>query len=214
MASTASLMGLGLPGQLADALGDNQVLPATTTFTTLIGSGSGTLIKNSASTGRVTIQGGSGAGVDSAGSWLRLNGSGAAEPGGVELDTGTTAGSRMLLGLGSSASYAKVSDNTGTEVLRIGISGKLTLSATNTAGGTTGNQTINKPSGSVNMAAGASTLTVTNSLVATTSVVLAVVQTADATALLKNVVPGSGSFVINLNANATAETKIGFVVFN
>jgi hypothetical protein len=77
------------------------------------------------------------------------------------------------------------------------------------------NPTINKPSGQVSVAIGASTVTVTNNLVTATSIVLAVLQFVDATATqILSVVPGSGSFVITVNANATALTKIGFVVIN
>lgn len=86
--------------------------------------------------------------------------------------------------------------------------------STVTAGGTTGAQTINKPSGTVNFATAASTLVVTNSLVTTNSIVLCVVRSNDATAVLKNVIPASGSFTITLNAAATGECSVGFVVFN
>jgi len=92
--------------------------------------------------------------------------------------------------------------------------GKIAMDATNTAGGTTGAQTINKPSGTVNFAAAASSLVVTNSLVTTSSIVHAMVRTNDSTAIVKNVVPAAGSFTITLNASATAETSVGFVVFN
>lgn len=88
------------------------------------------------------------------------------------------------------------------------------LENTVTAGGTTGNQTINKMSGTVNFAGGGSTLTVTNSLCTTSSIVFATIRTNDATATIKNVVPGSGSFVITLTAAATAETSVGFFVVN
>jgi hypothetical protein len=101
-----------------------------------------------------------------------------------------------------------------TERLRITDAGSLNLERTVTAGGTTGAQTINKMSGSVNFAAGASSLVVTNSLVASTSFVFCTVQTNDATAVIKNVVPASGSFTINLSANATAETAVAFWVVN
>lgn len=80
--------------------------------------------------------------------------------------------------------------------------------------GSTGDQTINKPSGIVIVAAGASSLVVTNSLVTTSSIVLCTIRTDDATAILKNVVPSSGSFRINLTANATGNTSIGFLVIN
>lgn len=86
--------------------------------------------------------------------------------------------------------------------------------STVTAGGTTGNQTINKPSGTVNFAAAATTLTVTNSLCSTSSLVFVEVRTNDTTATIKNVVPGAGSFVITLAAAATAETSVGFFIIN
>lgn len=90
----------------------------------------------------------------------------------------------------------------------------LGLNRTITPGGTTGNQTINKASGTVNMAAGGTTITVTNSLVTANSIVYAVIRTNDATATIKNVVPAAGSFTITLGAAATAETSIGFMVTN
>lgn len=90
----------------------------------------------------------------------------------------------------------------------------LFVPTTVTAGGTTGNQTINKVSGTVNFAAAATALTVTNSIVTADSIVLAVVRTNDATAEIKNVVPAAGSFTINLSAAATAETSVGFFVIN
>lgn len=92
---------------------------------------------------------------------------------------------------------------------------KITFDTTMTAGGTTGNQTINKPSWSVNIAAGQAAITVTNSLVSATSLIHAYIRTADATmTFIKSVVAGAGSFVITCNANATAETSIGFIVYN
>lgn len=102
----------------------------------------------------------------------------------------------------------------GVDVYRVDQNGKVVQDATNTAGGTTGARTINKPTGTVNFAAGASSLVVTNSLVSTASIVLAVIRTNDTTALIKNVVPASGSFTITLNATASAETSVGFIVHN
>lgn len=92
--------------------------------------------------------------------------------------------------------------------------GKLAADATNTAAGTTGAQTINKPSGTVNFAAAASSLVVTNSHCTVNSLVFATVRTNDSTATIKNVVPAAGSFTIRLNAAATAETSVGFLVVN
>lgn len=92
--------------------------------------------------------------------------------------------------------------------------GKITFDTTITAGGTTGAATIDKPSGTVNFAAAATSLVVTNSFCTTSSIVLCVIRTNDATAVIKNVVPANGSFTINLNAAATAETSVGFIVMN
>lgn len=83
-----------------------------------------------------------------------------------------------------------------------------------TAAGTTGNQTINKAAGTVNIAAAGASVTVTNSLCTANSTVHAVIRTNDSTAVIKNVVPAAGSFTINLNAAATAEISIGFLVVN
>ena len=122
-------------------------------------------------------------------------------------ETSVPTGEKNLINVGTGGgSYAfkfKVSN-----------AGKATFDATNTAGGTTGNQTINKPSGTVNFAASATSITVTNSLVTTSSIILCVVRTNDTTAYVKNCVPGSGSFTINLGAAATAETSVGFLVIN
>lgn len=86
--------------------------------------------------------------------------------------------------------------------------------ATFTPPGTTGSQTINKPAGSVNFAAGAISLTVTNSLVTTTSIIMVTVEDND-TAVKSAYVSSksAGSFTLKLNANAAAETKVTFIVF-
>lgn len=99
------------------------------------------------------------------------------------------------------------------ERLRITSVGGFTINTTTTAAGTTGNQTINKPSGTVNIAAAGTTVTVTNSLVSATSLVFCVIRTNDTTARITNVVPAAGSFVINIVA-CTAEVSIGFLVLN
>jgi len=83
-----------------------------------------------------------------------------------------------------------------------------------TTPGTTGAQTINYPNGRVNIAAGQSSITVTDNLVTANSTVLAVAAGNDATAVVKNVVPSGGSFTITLSAAATAETPISFWVLN
>lgn len=92
--------------------------------------------------------------------------------------------------------------------------GSINVTKTITTPGTTGDQTINKLAGTVNIAAAGTTVTVTNSLVTANSIIMCTVQTNDTTAVLKNVVPTAGSFVINLNAATTAETAIAFFVIN
>lgn len=100
-----------------------------------------------------------------------------------------------------------------TEGLRITEGAGLQVPSTITTPGTTGNQTINKTSGRVNIAAAGTTVTVTNSLVTANSTVLAVAATADATARVTSVVPAAGSFVIN-TAACTAETAFMFFVLS
>lgn len=92
--------------------------------------------------------------------------------------------------------------------------GKFAFDATDITAGTTGAQTINKPCGSVNFAAAASTLVVTNSLATATSHIFLTVETTDTTAKSATVVRAAGSFTIVLNAAATAETRVAFLVIN
>lgn len=81
--------------------------------------------------------------------------------------------------------------------------------------GTPGAATINRPAGKVAIDAGASSVVVTNSLVTAASLVFCVLQTADGTlTTIRSVVPGSGSFTVTGNANATAATKVAFLVIN
>jgi hypothetical protein len=79
---------------------------------------------------------------------------------------------------------------------------------------TVGAVTINKSAGRVNVAAGGTSVVVTNSLVKATSKIFATVASNDATAYIKNVVPAAGSFTINLGAATTAQTAIDFFVVN
>lgn len=132
----------------------------------------------------------------------------------VSFQTGDAAGANVFIGLNNSTGFLAVNDSNPAQVWRVGFSGKMTLSATNTAAATVGDQVINKPTGTVNFAAAAATLTVTNNLVTTASIVFAVVRTDDLTATIKSVVPAAGSFLITLGAAATAETSVGFIVYN
>jgi len=92
--------------------------------------------------------------------------------------------------------------------------GSISIEKTITAAGTTGAQTINKASGSVNFAASATSLVVTNSLCTTSSVINATIATNDATASGLRVVAGSGSFTIYMLVAPTAETRVNFLLTN
>lgn len=80
--------------------------------------------------------------------------------------------------------------------------------------GTIGAVTINKALGRVNVAAAAATVTVTDSYATAASAIFATAAANDATCSVKNVVPAAGSFVINMNANCTANTAVSFFIHN
>lgn len=110
---------------------------------------------------------------------------------------------------------AQINSGGYSDVFSISDLGKIIHPATNTTVGTTGAQTINKPSGTVNLAAAGTSLVVTNSLVTTSSIVFCVIRTNDANATsIKSVVPAAGSFTINVNNAPAAEISIGFFVIN
>ena len=90
----------------------------------------------------------------------------------------------------------------------------IAVDKTITASGTTGAQTINKTAGSVNFAIAATSLVVTNSLVATSSVIMATVASNDTTMKSVQAVAAAGSFTLYGNAAATAETRVNFLVLN
>jgi hypothetical protein len=90
----------------------------------------------------------------------------------------------------------------------------LIVPKTITAGGTTGAQTINKTAGSVNFAAAATSLVVTNSFVDADSVIIATVGTNDVTMTSVQAVAAAGSFTLYANAAATAETRVNWFVAN
>lgn len=90
---------------------------------------------------------------------------------------------------------------------------RIYVSNTVTGSGTTGAQTINKQRGTVRFAAAASTLVVTDSLVSSTSKVIARgIGAFDATATNFQCTAASGSFTITANSAATAETEVYFEV--
>jgi len=92
--------------------------------------------------------------------------------------------------------------------------GDFVLPKTVTAAGTTGAQTINKITGSVNFAAAATSLVVTDSYVTANSIIMATVASNDTTMKSVAVVAGAGSFTIYPNAAPTAETRVNFFITN
>jgi|11BtaG_2_1085332.scaffolds.fasta_scaffold26358_1 hypothetical protein len=100
------------------------------------------------------------------------------------------------------------------EMIHTGGLDSLAIDKTITAAATTGAQTINKAAGSVNFAAAASSLVVTNSLVNTKSVIIATVATNDATTKAVQAVAANGSFTLYPDTAPTAETRINFIVIN
>ena len=99
-------------------------------------------------------------------------------------------------------------------VTKCQIYGDMILDKTITAAGTTGAQTINKTIGSVNFAAGATSLVVTNNRVSTTSVIYPTVASNDATMKYVTHVKSNGSFTLYANAAPTAETRVDWIVLN
>lgn len=111
------------------------------------------------------------------------------------------------------------SSGTHTGAVTGAVSGQVTVGATvpikmdyTDNSGTPGNTTISKPRGRFAMAAGASAVTVTNTLCAATSTVLLSKASNDATATDFKVVPGAGSFVVTAAAAATGNVVLDFVL--
>lgn len=138
----------------------------------------------------------------------------------------TTGSNNVLIGFNAAATAATVSNEitlgnssiTNFRVpgvgLRFDTTGGLIVPKTITPSGTTGAQTINRTAGTVNFAAAATSLVVTNSFVDANSVIIATVGTNDSTMKSVAVVAGAGSFTLHANAAATAETRVNWFVVN
>jgi hypothetical protein len=118
-----------------------------------------------------------------------------------------------LSGNDSTINVVTVAGNS-TGISPLYVAGDVRIEKTITAAGTAGAQTINKNAGSVNFAAAATSVTVTNNRVTANSVVVATIATQDATFSSVQAIPGAGSFTLVANAAATAETRVNFVVVN
>lgn len=88
------------------------------------------------------------------------------------------------------------------------------VSKTITPALTTGNQTINKTGGSIRIAAAGSSVVLTNSLITVNSVLGCWLSSNDTTAKSVAYVLGAGSVTFYLNAAATAELEIRWLVVN
>lgn len=83
-----------------------------------------------------------------------------------------------------------------------------------TIAGSTGAQTINKPSGTVQFAAAATSLVVTDSLCTSSSIITGQLATNDATAVVGAIVPTSGSFTIFMKTAPTGTSVVAFRLTN
>jgi hypothetical protein len=92
-----------------------------------------------------------------------------------------------------------------------GGAGWKTLAIASGTTATVGAVTMDKSAGRINVASGSTSVTVTNNRVSAASHVFASVTTNDATALIKSIVPTSGSFTVNLVA-PTAQIELDFFV--
>lgn len=91
--------------------------------------------------------------------------------------------------------------------------GTQTLPKTVTPSGTTGAQVINTQTGSVNFAAGASSLVVTSSIVTANSIILTTIGSDDDNMYSAQAVAAAGSFTLYPNSPPAAETRVNFIVF-
>lgn len=96
-------------------------------------------------------------------------------------------------------------------IFRVGGGGVISMSGTDSSG-TPGAATINKPAGKSAIAAGASSVVITNSLVTASSHIVITPHARDATCKELIVVPAAGSFTVSGSANATAALAFSWEV--
>lgn len=214
--------GLGGTGTVTVGSGGNVSTSTAASGATIVKSGNSAAA--SAASGTVTVNSGAATGTANASGPVQVltGASTNADSGTLFIGTGTggttTGNVTILSGNAAGGASGNINITSGTASttrgnLIIDVN-KITVPTTVTAGGTTGAQTINNVSGTVNFAATDISLVVTNNIVTANSLVFVVIRTNDSTATIKNVVPASGSFTINLTAAATAETSVGFFIVN
>lgn len=125
----------------------------------------------------------------------------------VSAGTGTGAGGDHVWQV-APAGTTGTAQNAFVEAFRITSNGVFGIRGTDTPIGTTGAQTISRPSGTVNFAAAATSLVVTNTLCTSTTKIQATIQTADTTMKSVVAVASSGSFTLTANAAATGTTQV------
>lgn len=182
---------------------------------TAIGSGSSGSVINTNSNYTAAIVAGNGftgpaSGTNAWANSLTVQGIGTYIPGAANilqntavlyLGTPSTAGSVGNYGLYISSGNSYLGDS-------------IQIAKTITPSGTNGAQTINNPAGSVNFAAGAGSLIVTNSLVSATSIIVATVATNDALMMSVSIIASTGSFTLVPNSAPSGATRVNFLVIN
>lgn len=179
-------------------------------------SGNATFSSNANVSGALTVTGNASAGNISTSGTLTVTGNATFNSNATISGNQTVSGTQTVTGNQTLSANATITGNlkpnsNGVSLLGSGGLGfkELFLDYTNTA--TVGNVTINKSSGRVNVAAAATNITVTNSLVTANSHVMAVASQSDTTGRVTSVVPASGSFTINCVA-PTANMSVDFLV--
>ena len=127
--------------------------------------------------------------------------------------TALTGGTRDTSVARGSAGVVNIGTNGSNALGSIALSGVFDFGKVITAAGTTGARTINAMSGSVNFAAAATSLVVTNSLVTANSVIVATIGN-DSSAKSVTAVPAAGSFTLRPGTAPTAEVPAYFLIIN
>ena len=131
--------------------------------------------------------------------------------GDIQLSTNSTV--RWVINTTSGSFVPLTTDTAGIGSANVGIK-QLFAGFTDMSGGVTGNQTISKMAGSVNFAASANTVVVTNTYCTTSSKVFAQISTSGSTGVIRSVTPANGSFAIVMATNPATETRVQWWLLN
>lgn len=141
---------------------------------------------------------------------VQINGS--ASLGAASACSATIAGGASATSLTASGTNCTVTlTPTGTGAVSVGSGFGVSFAGKCDSTASAGDATCNQGAGRAAIAASSATITITNSLVSSTSLVVANLQANDGTCTsIKHVVPGSGSFVITTNAACTGNTNVAW----